>query len=368
MADADAPAQRFVLVDLAKVVAAQIIVLHHFSAYGPLSQALHQAWPEVFNWLFGYGRMAVQVFLVVGGYLAAKSLSSHASAWQTPWATIPRRFVRLIGPYLVALGGAVLCAVVARGWLTDAFVPHAPSLSQWLAHMALLQGLLGFDGLSAGVWYVAIDFQLYTALALVLWAARGITFAGKLAVLAFVGASFCLFNRNPDWDNWAVYFFGAYGLGALAWWAAHTLSDRWARYFFVVALALAATSLAVDFRARVALACCTAALLWWFHPDTRTGVQPLPTRAARGLTQLGQHAYALFLVHFSVLLLTNVLYSLATTDGHDATRASGATALLFLTLGWGFSMALAAVFFQYIERPLAVWQGTPSSGKRAPKR
>jgi peptidoglycan/LPS O-acetylase OafA/YrhL len=139
----------------------------------------------------------------------------------------------------------------------------------------------------------------------------------------------------------------------------------------VAALALAGTSLAFDFRTRVALACCTAALLWWFHPDTRTGVQPLPTRTARWLTQLGQQAYALFLVHFSVLLLTNVLYSIAMTDTAVATAEHGttdATELLFLAIGWGFSMALAAVFFRYIEQPLAAWQRTLNAGKPEPKR
>jgi peptidoglycan/LPS O-acetylase OafA/YrhL len=329
----------------------------------------------VFNWFFGYGRMAVQVFLVIGGYLAAKSLSAHAGAWQNPLSQISKRFVRLIGPYLVALCGAVLCAAVVRDGLTEAFVPHAPTVAQWLAHAALVQGLLGFDGLSAGIWYVAIDFQLFAALALVLWAARGTGLGGKLAVLALASASLWVFNRDAAWDNWALYFFGAYALGAFAWWAAEKLSMPLSRYFFAAALGIAVLSLAFDFRTRVALACCTAALLWWFHPRVRpinvNAASPPPSSTAQLLVQLGQQAYALFLVHFSVLLLTNLAFKVTVGSFGGTTGfglSHGAFSLLFLVIGWFFSMALAAAFFRYVERPLAVWQGTWGSGKRDRKR
>ena len=66
---------RQVHIDALKVIASQLIVLHHFSAYGPLSDALSEASPRVATWLYDYARMAVQVFLVLGGYLAVRSLA-----------------------------------------------------------------------------------------------------------------------------------------------------------------------------------------------------------------------------------------------------------------------------------------------------
>ena len=65
----------FRLIDILKVIAAQCIVLHHFSAYGPLSEAASSALPEVFEWLYDNARIAVQVFLVIAGYLAARSFA-----------------------------------------------------------------------------------------------------------------------------------------------------------------------------------------------------------------------------------------------------------------------------------------------------
>ena len=66
--------QSFVLVDGLKTVASQLIVLHHLVAYGPLPVALRSVIPGTVDWLFEYGRMAVQVFLVMGGFLAARTL------------------------------------------------------------------------------------------------------------------------------------------------------------------------------------------------------------------------------------------------------------------------------------------------------
>jgi hypothetical protein len=35
------------------------------------------------------------------------------------------------------------------------------TLWQILSHLILMQQILGFDSISSGVWYVAIDWQLY---------------------------------------------------------------------------------------------------------------------------------------------------------------------------------------------------------------
>ena len=66
-------------IDTLKAGASQLIVLHHLAAYGPISDALETSAPVLVDWLFDYGRMAVQVFLVIGGYLAARAFSSGAT-------------------------------------------------------------------------------------------------------------------------------------------------------------------------------------------------------------------------------------------------------------------------------------------------
>ena len=65
---------QFGLINLMKAGAAQLIVLHHLAFYGPMSDHVRPMWPSLIEWLSDTARIAVQVFLVIGGFLAAKSL------------------------------------------------------------------------------------------------------------------------------------------------------------------------------------------------------------------------------------------------------------------------------------------------------
>ena len=61
-------------IDTLKALASQSIVLHHLAIYGPMPLIAAPLAPGLVQWLDVYGRYAVQVFLVMGGYLAAGSL------------------------------------------------------------------------------------------------------------------------------------------------------------------------------------------------------------------------------------------------------------------------------------------------------
>jgi hypothetical protein len=42
-----------------------------------MSDVAHPVMPDLLDWLYEYARMAVQIFLVIGGFLAAASLAPH---------------------------------------------------------------------------------------------------------------------------------------------------------------------------------------------------------------------------------------------------------------------------------------------------
>ncbi|AVT18378.1 acyltransferase, partial [Paracidovorax avenae] len=164
---------RNTLIDSVKGIACATIVAHHLAFYGPMSEVAQPLMPGFIAWLTDYGRMAVQVFLVLGGYLAAGRLAAAGGPrWSGTAPEIGRRFVRLVVPYAVALVLAVLAAAAVRPWLDHPSVPAEPSLPQLLANALMLQDVVGEEALSAGVWYVAIDFQLFVFSALLLAAAR----------------------------------------------------------------------------------------------------------------------------------------------------------------------------------------------------
>ncbi len=137
------------MIDLIKALAAQLIVWHHFVSYGPLVKTLSPYAPRLVDWLFIDARMAVQAFLVVGGFLAARSLSprldspSGAACGQWVSAKIGQRYLRLIKPYVLALALALACAAPARAVLADPDTPAAPSLRQSVPPLRLVHDSTG---------------------------------------------------------------------------------------------------------------------------------------------------------------------------------------------------------------------------------
>ncbi|MDP1655650.1 MAG: acyltransferase [Hylemonella sp.] len=332
-------------IDALKLIGSQLIVLHHFAAYGPLADAMSQAAPTLSAWLYDYARMAVQVFLVLGGYLAARNLAPEGQIRiGSPWRTLWRRYQRLALPFTVALLLAMVAAMLARHWLADDFIPAAPTWGQTLSHALLLHSVLDQESLSAGVWYVAIDFQLFALMTLLLWLGRRRLWA-VLLVLGLMLASLFFFNRDADWDNWALYFFGAYGMGALAYWIGS--SRHPAKLLGLLALA-GLFALMLDFRGRIALALVVALLLallqWRDHTRRFQSVMPAPLSRAVGL--LGQSSYALFLVHFPVLMLGNALFA-------KLLPAGTAMAIGVLLASWAISLGLALLFERWVEAPLS---------------
>jgi len=325
-------------IDLLRALAAQLIVLHHLAVYGPMSDAVRELAPALIDGLARHGRLAVQVFLVVGGFLAARALAARRSrtsgqSLKLVWL----RYGRLAIPLAAALVLALACAAVARAWFPQPSTPAPASLAQLAAHLFLLQDLLGFEALSAGVWYVAIDFQLHALLIILFWLSGRWTMA---LVAALAAVSLFHFNRLPAWDAWGLYFFAAYGMGALAFWAA---ASRRAPGILALMGGVVILALALDFRSRIAVAFATAVLL-----GLTFGRLPLPFAAKRPLNFLGGISYSLFLVHYPVCLVVNAAFG----RWWPADPAINAIGLL---LAWGLSLLAGALFHRLVEIPAGRW-------------
>jgi peptidoglycan/LPS O-acetylase OafA/YrhL len=294
--------ERMPFIDALKAVGSQFIVLHHLAFYGPMSDWTHQLAPDVVAWFSQHARMAVQVFLVVAGFLAARSLAPEGRLRSDrPLTLLWQRFVRVSLPLMAALLLAMACTEVARYWMTHDSLPDPPSLWQFVAHALLVHSLLGVDSLSAGVWYVAIDVQLFALLLGLLWVARRLGETAALLVAAVALASLFHFNLDSDWDNWAIYFFGAYGLGALAYWLSRANAGRSGLLWLAGMALLTVLSLALDWRTRIALALGVALALAWAHRSGWLFTWP----RSRALGYLGRISYGVFLLNFPVALVVN---------------------------------------------------------------
>ena len=336
---------RLAFVDAIKAIAVQLIVLHHLAFYGPMSDNAYELAGAAISWLSQDARIAVQAFLVIGGFLAARTLApGGAMLAERPLALLWRRYLQLITPYLAALALGIAFAAITRTLMDHESIPGPPTLPQVLAHALLLQGILGYEGLSAGVWYIAIDFQLFALLLGTLWLARGMDRSGTrtpalgaLLVAALALASLYHFNRDDAWDNWAIYFFGSYALGTLTYWA--TSRQQTTAWLAPMALAVVA-ALLIDYRSRIAVALLVALALGLAG---RFGFLEGWPRS-RLVGRLGTISYSVFLVHFPVSLVISGLFA-------RFASADPWVNLAGMVVAWLASIAAGALFYRLVEHP-----------------
>ncbi|MBC7503320.1 MAG: acyltransferase [Herminiimonas sp.] len=337
---------RMPVIDSLKAVACILIVLHHLAYYGPMSDVAYPLMPQAIDWLFANGRLAVQVFFVIAGFLMVSKLApATRSLVIDPVREIRKRYIRLVLPYCAALVLSIACAEVARGWMTHDSVPATPELLQLIAHVLLLQGLLGYESLSAGVWYVAIDFQLFAVTALLLRLSTHIEgrfpampSSAPAFIAALTVASLFVFNRNAWWSETALYFFGAYGLGALGYWAA---TRRRSLMWMALLGSLVLAALMVDFRTRIAVAGVTMLMLGLALNYALLERLPMP----QFMLDLGRRSYSIFLVHFPVCLIVNAAFYRFLPQQPWVAVVGMLTALVA-------SLMTGALLYKWIENPV----------------
>ncbi|MCR5868306.1 acyltransferase [Aquincola sp. J276] len=348
-------------IDLAKVLAAHLILFHHLVQYGPVPDDLGPLLDGPLGWLAEHGRLAVQVFLVIAGYLGAASMLSRVGGpapaargglAQQAGRLVRQRAWRLLPTYWLA--AAAMLAVLA--WLSAGPLQRplpTPGIAATLANLLLLQDLLGHDGLSAGFWYVAIDLQLYGGLVLLALGCAALPLAPATRLRAFTlaaaglaAASLLHWNRDAGLDAWAVYFAGAYGLGMLACLLRGGLGWQPAPAACAVA-ALAGLALLLDWRSRIAVAGATAValcLLARLDDALRHGPVRLPAGMLAALPRLSGASYAFFLLHYPLLVLVCET-TVAVTD-HPGAHVAAVLAC------WPLSL-LAALAVQRWMQPAA---------------
>ncbi len=303
---------RMPFIDALKAICCLFIVMHHLAIYGPMSIIAYPLIPVFMDWLREYGRIVVHMFFVISGFLLAAKLAPRGQSLVTaPIHLIQQRYVRLVMPYLAALTVAIGCAAVARMWMSHESIPASPHFFQLLAHIVLLHNLLDQEVLSAGIWYVAIDFQLFVLTALMLWVSnrlqhqypqvQQLTLLSLGFIFSLTLFSLFFFNRNAYWDETALYFFGSYGLGILIYWA----SESQHRFLWLIALiGLIVAALIVDFRSRLLVAGSTLLIigLAQYYDILRSTFVP------NYLVYLGRASYSIFLIHFPVSLVVNAAF------------------------------------------------------------
>jgi len=352
---------RWFILDLFKALACLIIILHHLSAYSPMFDRVMLLAPDPLAMLYNHGRLAVQAFLVVGGYLSAcqwlKMVGPNAVGLPAGFSAgtlIRKRFLRLSIPLMAALALTVLVTACVRPWYPHSSLSAAPGLWSLMMHVALLQDLWGVPALSAGIWYVAIDFQLYLialssvilAAGLQSWQPR-VKLRGAMVSLWVVLTALSLdwWNRQVNMDVQGLYFFGSYGLGMLA---CRVRMSRLTVKGWAVMFVLGLVGLWLEPRLRMGLAWAMALLLAvWPAGDLALEVQSFWRRAVH---MVAQYSYSIFLIHFAVILLVSAIWFHAAWQDPWVNLAG-------LCLTVGLSLWSGALLYRKVEsQPATGWR------------
>lgn len=314
--------------------------------------------PGLMTWLFEYGRYAVQIFLVMAGYLATQSLTRFANAkfsGQNLLRVIINRYLRLFAPYIAALIFTIFCAWLARFWVIDEFVGETETLAQFVAHLFFLQGILGLDSISAGAWYVAIDWQLYSVLAIVLISFSSYQVLIWLISIAAV-SSLLYFNRSAQYEAYFIYFIGSYGLGVLAY-LAKNFADKKIQVFAKFALIAIGVIIAISTFHQVWL----RNFLAWFiallllvwgnqsYPRVDSATAVWKRKTLRAIAWASPRSYCAFLIHFAFILLANTLYIASGVHSHE----SGLIAIGLMLGVVACSTIAANYLYRWVEIPAA---------------
>lgn len=364
------------MIDAIKAAGCLLIVLHHLAFYGPMSDVVAAAWPDVVNWLYDHGRLAVQFFLVCAGFLTAGSMAQYESlALTDALKLIWRRYLRLAIPLLAALSFTVLVTEWVRPGFEHTSLSAPPDWGQALAHVVLLQHLLDLEALSAGIWYVAIDLQLYAMAlgCLVLlksWPSLGamghtsdqgldakvLDDRRWLLWLGLLCASLWWWNRDADLDDLGVYFWGSYGLGLFAWEARRQVFGAkgnalaWLWVPTLVLLLVGCVAWWLEPRLRIAVAWGVAALLVLVPESWFAGEAVGRSRWRSALQWLSGVSYSVFLIHFGVSLAVNAFVTAYWPDTLWANALGMLAAVLLSILGGGW-------LYRWVERhPPTLWR------------
>lgn len=334
---------RLSLLDAMKGIGCIAIVLHHLAVYGPMSDVVRGAFPAVIGGLEIYARLAVQMFFVLAGFLVAAQLAPEGQPSTTSTTSalglILKRYRRLVTPFLFAIASAILITAIVRPWFVHDSLSAPPSLAQLLAHALLLHDLTGVEALSAGVWYVAIDFQLFILTVLLTAFSAHVAptwrWVFPCLMIALAAASLWVLSRHNQYEDYAPYFFGAYALGMLAYWSTRNSLDR--IFLFTIA-ALGAVALWLQFRNAIVVALATAIIVALAGQRGWLALWPRPGL----LTWLGQRSYSIFLIHYGFVIGMNALWARLFPTGVFI-NALGMILAVLISVGAG------TLLYRYVE-------------------
>lgn len=276
-----------------------------------------------------HGWLGVEIFFVISGFIIPYSL--HRSGYQL--ADYPKfllkRVLRLDPPYLLAVLLAIVVGWVAAQSSGYRGEPYQVSVPQVLLHLAYINTFFGYEWVNGVFWTLAIEFQYYLAVGLLLPLIAHRSLAVRVGLACGLGALAVLLPEKRFIFHWLFLFM----LGMLSFhWHAKLAGSRVLGVGLVLLGAGAWFTLG-PLQAAVGVATALAIALVRFQ--------------ARPLVFLGMISYSLYLIHYPVgTRLMNL----------GGRYVSGpATSLTLVAAVLGVMVLCAWALYVWVERPAQRW-------------
>ncbi|MER6199135.1 acyltransferase [Streptomyces sp. NPDC001586] len=164
------PRPRLAALDGLRLVAALMVVFHHYVGYGGNADASKNAWTKpvdvVFptaSWLASYTWTGVELFFIISGFVICMS------SWGRSLGDFfTSRVVRLYPAYWL---GVLLTTVVVTLW---PLVVQPLGLKDVLLNLTMLQEPFRVGSVDAVYWTLWVELRFYLLFALVVW--KGVTY------------------------------------------------------------------------------------------------------------------------------------------------------------------------------------------------
>ena len=334
--------QRYGVPDAMRGIAAVFIVWHHLTLYAPQSDLADSMAPELMFFLYNRALYAVQVFMVIGGFSLAVSMSEWPQGLHGVVSKLFAKYLRIGIPCMVMLAALLLVSYLFRMCGRDLGLVERVSMGQIIATIFFVQDVLGYGNIAAGTWYLCIDLQ-FSLLFLVLYGLVGrfvreerrgiVMLASLLSGLGLLGAFY--WNGRLEYECYVSYFMAPFVLGALVGFGVRSRISPKVVYGYGFGVLAAWV---IQPRPQLAVAMVAGAMLW-------VGILGYSDwRIPRWLKWLGDRSYSLFLVHYAV---NGVVLHLL-----DAWAVTGpAAAFASMWMAFAASLVVSELFWRWVEVP-----------------
>ncbi|WP_042280698.1 acyltransferase family protein [Candidatus Protochlamydia sp. R18] len=346
---------RFQFLDGLRGIAALWVVLLHFHTL--INERSTNQFSWVLNQILPHGHIGVNIFFVLSGFVIAYSIRQNIITFPFIARFFIRRSIRLDPPYWAAL--LILTGLILAGpFFFQRGIEYVPSYQHLFLNAFYIHNFFELKSILPVAWTLALEFQFYFVFVFLLKSVQSLNiqmnhsefnYSTKYAtglfwflfILSLMQMSHIgLFFELP---GFFLPFWYSFFIGSLLCWAMLSLVSEFQLFLFFTAMLLFYV-IGKNEDILITSAVALSIQLCIKKNKLHSYLSSYPFQ------YLGKISYSLYLTHWCVGTKLISLISYALNTGINEIPAS-----ILLIMGTLPSLAVAHIFYHYIEQPCLHW-------------